>query len=389
MIDPVDPLPRRQVGVEIATAKAVDRLFGIPHQQQQMLGAVRKGPAQQAPLHGVGVLKFIHHHRPIALLQRCQPGGIGLTRIQSRQQATEGDHPTATPPRRQLSQSFLQQIKPDPFNRSIPERSHRLLQGGGNEARFRFTALARHAAPATGVEVLLQRLLDRRDRLQGRPRILLLNPLLQLGAAIGAGFGAVGGTGLDPAGFPLLRRRAEAGLQVGVIALPERQKRVPGGGDPTLQLRSEGLIDRHGISWTLQLGLDVAIQLSQAAAQAVRRQAPLTQATQFRHGQRQQLLLPEVLHHLRLQRRSIGLQLRLHGSAAVQRQSAQAAATEAVDRGDIGAIQLLEGHQQTTDPQAPLGGIDHGCTPVRQHRIRHGQSRPLLRVGTIQLFQTR
>ena len=39
--------------------------------------------------------------------------------------------------------------------------------------------------------------------------------------------------------------------------------------------------------------------------------------------------------------------------------------------GDIGSIQLLQGHQQPADPQPPLASVYRSCTPLRQDRIRH------------------
>ena len=194
LIDAIHPLPRCEIGVEITAAKAVDGLLGIAHQQQQVQRAVSEGPTQHPPLHRVRVLKFIHHHGPIALLERQQPGGFLLTGIQGRQQATKGDH--APPPTTlfQFSQTFLEQVRPDPFDQPVPERGNRLLQCRGHQAGGRLATFASHAAPTAGVEIVLQGLFDGSDRFQRWQRALLLDPLLHLRTAIRTGLGAVGGT---------------------------------------------------------------------------------------------------------------------------------------------------------------------------------------------------
>ena len=118
-----------------------------------------EGALQQTPLHGVGVLKLIHHHRPVALLQRCKPGNIAIAGIHGGQQAAEGDHPTAATAAVQLLQAPFKEVLPGALNRCIPERRNGGLQSRHHQAGVGLTALARDLAPTAGVEVLLQRLL--------------------------------------------------------------------------------------------------------------------------------------------------------------------------------------------------------------------------------------
>ena len=285
MIDAIHPLSRCEIGIQIPTAKAIDRLFGIPNQQQQMRRAVAEGTTQQPPLHGVRVLKLIHHHGAVALLKRNQPGGFSLAGVQGRQQSPEGDHPAPAATGGQFSEAFLQQIQPDPFDHPIPERSDGLLQSRGHKAGIRLPTFAGHAAPTAGMEVLLQRFFDRCNRLQRGPRPLLKDPLMDQSTAIRTGFGAVGSTGPDSQGLPLLGSRAKTRLQLRMVPLPEGKKVSPGGRDPTLQLGGEGLVNLQVIIVGLQLRPDITIQLHKAATQAVRGQSPLTQATEFSDGE--------------------------------------------------------------------------------------------------------
>ncbi|CKS36919.1 Uncharacterised protein [Mycobacterium tuberculosis] len=55
---------RLEVGVDVAAAKAVDRLLGIADQDQRRMPAKRA--LEHPPLHGVGILKLVHQHDPPA-----------------------------------------------------------------------------------------------------------------------------------------------------------------------------------------------------------------------------------------------------------------------------------------------------------------------------------
>ena len=159
VIDPLHLIPRCHVGGQITTPEAVDRLLGIPHHQQQVAFTTTEGALQQTPLHGVGVLKLIHHHRPVALLQRGKPGNVAIARVHGGQQAAKGDHPAAATAAVQLLQAPFQQVLPGALNRCIPERRNSGLQSRRHQAGVGLTALARDLAPTAGMEVLLQRLL--------------------------------------------------------------------------------------------------------------------------------------------------------------------------------------------------------------------------------------
>ena len=246
-----------------------------------MLGTVTEGSTQHPPLHRIGVLKLIHHHRPVALLERQQPGGLLLAWIQGRQQAREGDHPTATPALGQFSQTFLEKVRPDPFDRAVPELGDGPLQGRAHQAGIRLTAFARDAGPTTGMEIV-QQLFDRDNRFQRRQRVLLIDPLLHLCAAIRAWLNGVGRGGFDALCFPLLRGGAEPRLQSGVIPVPKRQEVGPCRLDPTLQLRCERLIELNVIVRVVKPRPNVVIQLRQTTSKTVGRQSALTETTELR-----------------------------------------------------------------------------------------------------------
>ena len=69
---PVPRCPRRsQISDDVAAAERVDRLLGIPDQDQRRSTA--KGTVEHLPLHRVGVLELVdHHHRPA--LMHAGPG---------------------------------------------------------------------------------------------------------------------------------------------------------------------------------------------------------------------------------------------------------------------------------------------------------------------------
>ena len=69
IVDSIRCLSGLLVGVEISSSKAVDRLLGIPHHQQEMVWC-REAGFQQAPLQWIRVLKFVDESHAIALLNR-------------------------------------------------------------------------------------------------------------------------------------------------------------------------------------------------------------------------------------------------------------------------------------------------------------------------------
>ena len=324
---------------------------------------------QQPPLHRIGVLKFIHHHGAITLLQRLQPGGLSITWVHGRQQASKADRAAPLPSSLKLLQSPLQGIAPHPFDRTIPEIGDGLLQFRSGQGWLLLAALARRSAPDAWVEVVVQQFLLHPDRAEIWGVVLGCDPAIHLTATITGWFGAVG-RWFAPHRLPLRRRCPEALLQILAITRPELHKPLPAQLKRNLQLRPQRLVGIEVIAIRLQPSLGITIETQQRSRQPIGGQAGPNQSLQLRQGEGQQLLLPKLLHHFLYECRGIGLQLLLHGRTTVDRLTPQAAAAKAMDGGDVGGIELFEGHQHTADPVAP-GLILRGLLPpLLQHRIR-------------------
>ena len=207
-----------------------------------MAFTIAEGPLQEAPLHRVGVLELIHHHGPIALLQRRKPSDVAITGIHRRQQSGKGDHTATAAAAVQLLQASLQQVLPGALQRCIPERCDGGLQSRHHKAGVGFTALPRDTAPTGGVEVLLQWLLMGRNLQQRGNSRLDTEPLINLRTAIALRLGGVGGGGTTSLGFPLFRGLAEPGIKGGMVPVPEREKVLPELRHPVVQLRCEGAV---------------------------------------------------------------------------------------------------------------------------------------------------
>ena len=168
-----------------------------------------------------------------------------------------------------------------------------------------------------------------------------------------------------------------------MVPLPERHEVVPELRQPVLQLWGEGLVQIDRPITGPEPRLLFAIELRQPSAQGLGREAALTQRLELIRRQAVQLLLPKVLHHLGLERGGVGVQLRLHRRSVAEGQTAKTAAAKAVDGGDVGPVQLLQGHQQAPNP--PLTRLPWLGTrqPLRQDGVRGNSLHALL-----QLFES-
>ena len=127
---------------------------------------------------------------------------------------------------------------------------------------------------------------------------------------------------------------------------------------------------RQGIE--LQGG--IAIEAFEHAHQVLEAQAPLLQAAQQLRWQGQELALPVVVHDFQLQLAVVAFELHGRAQARLQGLALQAAAAEAMDGGDVGPIEILQGLQQA-GAQGPLGlGIGVlGLVPLGQGVVRVSQ----------------
>jgi hypothetical protein len=67
-----------QIGEDVRAAESVDRLLGVADQDQ--CGVVVKGPPQDLPLDGIGVLKLIDHDDAVAPPEPLR-GGLSMIGI--------------------------------------------------------------------------------------------------------------------------------------------------------------------------------------------------------------------------------------------------------------------------------------------------------------------
>ena len=89
--------------------------------------------------------------------------------------------------------------------------------------------------------------------------------------------------------------------------------------------------------------------------------------------QREHLAMPVVVTELLAQGAGIGLKPEIGGLGGLQGLALQGAAAEAVDRGDIGAIEVLQGQQELPPQPIPLLQIlGKTSQPASQGRIRSG-----------------
>ena len=143
IVDAIDLSACALVGVEIATTKAIDRLFGVAHHQQEMV-AGGKGLVKEFPLQRIGVLKFVDQCNLVAGPKGCDPRlRPGWIRgVQGIQQAGETNHSATLASLIDLVQTALEQIAPGLLPWTIPERSDGLHQLRSRQAWGGFAAFA-------------------------------------------------------------------------------------------------------------------------------------------------------------------------------------------------------------------------------------------------------
>ena len=131
--------------------------------------------------------------------------------------------------------------------------------------------------------------------------------------------------------------------------------------------------------------MGLPVQNPQGLHHRLRRQPALAQTNELIRRQRQQLVTPDVLHHLLQQVGGVGLQLRIHGSPAAEGHPPQRAAAEAMNRGDIGPIELFQRKKQAADPLPAKRGVCRMLQPVLKNRI--GSWRSSLSLERFQAFE--
>ena len=138
-IDSVHPAAGREIGGQIPSTEAIDRLLGIPHKQEQMVTALRK--ATRASATGrVRVLELVPERSDTAS-QRRRPRRLVVTRVHGRQQTGEGDSTTAAAAARQFlspqRRAYRQIRSSGPSNTRMARCSSAYQAGFGFTAAWR------------------------------------------------------------------------------------------------------------------------------------------------------------------------------------------------------------------------------------------------------------
>ena len=325
----------RQVTVDVGPAKAVDRLLGVPDQQQRgVLGVVRRAvdAFENAQLKRRGVLEFVDHgHRELlsqALRQALSCLGVGQRRIQSLQHVGKTELATAALEFGhalqhmgtgvqtccdgrigQVNQGLLKIGKGLGFGRQV----HRWQAGfaAGQQT------LRREAGPARVFHVAPER------RGIIRPHCPCLENRQPLGAFFGGQLAAV------PAGLVMLELGLDPAPQVVGLFVPAFLEGLElrlalrlGGGKHLCQRTGCGAVQ----GYSHQCG-HVLVEGGHVTPDAL-------QLLHKRHGHGIQVHAPIVLNGLQAQRRFVADQVFLEQAAAVKSVLAQHPLAPGIDRED-------------------------------------------------------
>ena len=378
-----------QVGGQFAAAKAIDRLLGITHQHQPVPAGLER-PREDSPLDRVGVLKLIDQGHGVALPHHLQKGGAGLlTWIEALQQLGETEPATLAAAPVQLGPAPVAGMQQQGLRRPVQHLGDCLQQGALRQGWPLPFDAASQLEEGTWVEVVAQQP-PCAAAAAGRGPIVTAaglggDPAVHQAATVLGRSGAVGSGGFNSQGAPLAGGAAESGLQGAAMVAPEPLKATPGPSPEGFELGGQGAISIDFRRQGLELEGRVAIELAQQALQPLRATQPLLQPGQQGAFQGQHLALPVVVGHLAHQGAVVAFELELRGQASLQGLALQAAAAEAMDGGDVGGIELLEGEQQPGPqgsrpgplPLQPLGQGGIGGLQRRIIQTGQGQLQPL------------
>ena len=187
-----------------------------------MLGG-GKGPREDAPLDGIGVLELINQGGAVALPHGGQQGcARRLTGIQAFEELGKAKSGTALAPLLDLGPAPVTGVEQELFGGSLHQGGnglHQLRIGQGRFPLCRGLDRPRHLQKGAGVEVLAEQLLGR-----GGPVVTRfahgLNPALEQPDPVLGGLGAVGRGGLGPQSAPLGGGAAQVPFQGLALAAP-------------------------------------------------------------------------------------------------------------------------------------------------------------------------
>ena len=338
-----------------------------------------EGPLQDSPLDRVGVLEFIDQGSAVARRHGAEQRRVALLAgIQLLQQLAVAHLAAALPPARQFGPAPVGEVEQQQLRWPIHQSGDRLQQFGLGQAGAIGVGGALQFLHRAGMEVVAQ--------------LLHLQQLGVAGRALQADQPA--GHGVEPVGLGLEAVRpvvvadrlggTGAGGQVVLqglgIALPQRVEALPARQPAGLQLIGQGLVAHHPLRQGIEFQGRVAVESLQHAGQPVGIDPATEQAGQVLAGQGQHLLLPVVVHDLTPALGGAVLQRHSRPEARLERLTLQGAAAEAVDGGDVGTIELLQGQQQPAAQQR-RGGWALGRQPPGQGFIQIGGQRRIAGAG--------
>ena len=350
---------RLAVGLQLPAAEAVDRLLGIAHHHQQVpAGLLGKGPLEDSPLDRVGVLKLIDQGGPVAAGDRLQQGrGLaGLRpRIELLEQLAEADLTTALPAALQLRAPPVAEVLQGYLGGPLHHRGDGLEQGGLGQGDLIAVGRGRRLGEGAGVEVLLEVLLLEQGVVAGWC-LQLGEPGLNAAQAVGFGLEPVGGV-LDPQALELYGGRGELLLEGLAAGLPLRLELLPNAAPMGSELLRQGQVSAPALGQGGELQGRVAIEAAQQVHQLLGVDLLALQARQQMGRQGKHLLLPVVMDQLLSPLAPLALQGDIRAKAGLEGVALQGAAAEAVDGGDVGAIQPLQGQEQAALDRDDLIGL--------------------------------
>ena len=338
-------------------------------------GRLAEGSLQDPPLQRIGVLEFIDQGSAVAaghgLQQRRGRRGVGAG-IELLQQLPEAHLAAAFPPPGQFAAAPVGEVEQQQLRRPVHQRCDRLQQGALRQRHARAMGRGGHFAEGAGMEIALQFLLLQHLLVARCPRLRwpCIDPGLHPLQLVGLGFEPVGAV-VEPQALEFGGGGRQLGFQVLGALLPLLQK-----GFPALLPELLQLLSQRGFSVQLRRqGIEaqgrVPVEAGQQFHQAIGTDLALPQPREQAGGEGQHLLAPVVVHQLRAPLPRLALQGHGGPEACLQRLALQRAPAEAVDRGDVGAIELLE-RQQQSSPQGGGWFRAPGGAPLGQRFIRAG-----------------
>ena len=354
-------------------------------------GIAAEGSLQDAPLDRIGVLEFIDQGGAVAsghgAQQRCirllaRPQRVArvnlLAGIELLEQLAVAHLAAALASTRQFGAAPVGEMQQQQLRRAIHQIGDRLQQLGLGQAGALGVRSALQLLHRAGVEIVAQRLHLQEISVAGR-LLEARQPAIHAVELVRPGLEPIGAV-VDAARLGGIGAGGQVVLQLFGVAPPELREPRPARPPAGLQLGGQGLFQLHTLRKGIELQGRITIEGLQHTGQTIGADAATDQARQVPGGQGQHLLLPVVMHDLAAALGGAALQRHRRPQSRLQGLPLQGAAAEPVNGGDVGAIELLQGQQETATQQRsrirPLGR-----QPLAQRLIQIGRQRGLRSLG--------